>query len=278
MNSVFGATVALLAALHCVTGQAVLSLPRDLAMHDNSYNSSNYQEWQYLAGFCRDVDTGEPLSVFLSHFLQRRGPLLVPFTIFSASSLDTGDYYSTLALYLDPQRPFKSSEANITDSPEPYSFQYGVPEGGTASFSTVYSQMNESWSWRASQEGDYALDLAGTVYSPGYLSPPTGLEAEGLAYNWNPETVDGLSYYLLAPNMWLEGTIGVGGTNHTVQCVVWSYARFDNGDLLTFRQWCRPGLDCDPNMNRYAYLRKEPSGGYTVEHAAGPAATYTFTG
>ena len=57
-----------------------------------------------------------------------------------------------------------------------------------------------------------------------------------------------------------------------------SYARFDNGDLLTFRQWCRPGLDCDPSMNRYAYLTKQPGGGYTVEHAAGPAATYTFTG
>jgi len=44
---------------------------------------------------------------------------------------------------------------------------------------------------------------------------------QGLAYNWNPETMDGLSYYILAPNMWLEGTLGVGSSNHTVQCVVW---------------------------------------------------------
>ena len=58
------------------------------------------------------------------------------------------------------------------------------------------------------------------------------------------------------------------------------YARFlGSGDLLTLRQWCRPGFECDPRMNRYAYLRALEGGrAYVEEHAAGPAAVYTPTG
>lgn len=56
------------------------------------------------------------------------------------------------------------------------------------------------------------------------------------------------------------------------------YARFDNGDMLTLRQWARPRFDFDPSLNRYMYLRKLAQDSYKAEYGLGPSAVFTPLG
>jgi predicted secreted hydrolase len=104
----------------------------------------------------------------------------------------------------------------------------------------------------------------------------------------NPESMYGLTYYYTAPTMACKGTVEVGGRTiefeadgwfehqwgnfrNTYQYrYFWAWFRFNNGDMMTFRQYYQAPEFLDPHygVNRYMFIN-----GKTLRrsHAFGPS-------
>jgi hypothetical protein len=155
------------------------------------------------------------------------------------------------------------------------------------------------------------MDLTGVVKAPGYVPMAYwGLESIGFQklHNQNPETMYGLTYYYTAPEMEMKGTVTLADGVHEIEGVAWfehqwgnfrntedsryfwGYARFDNGDSFTWRQyygnpsgvmtndgpydtkaaranWNEP----HPEVNRFAFIPK----GQAPRYSFGPSFLFT---
>lgn len=82
------------------------------------------------------------------------------------------------------------------------------------------------------------LDLEMVLEAPGYVArTPTGIVDEGYNYRsaYNPQTMAGLSYYYIAPNMPFKGNGRFNGTEVNLKGSVWfehqwGNIKFGNGE------------------------------------------------
>ncbi|KAI8468318.1 MAG: hypothetical protein J3K34DRAFT_523026 [Monoraphidium minutum] len=295
-----------------VTGGPIYTLPRDHALHTEQplYKMSNdFMEWFYFTSFCKDVNTGEPVTVFwvlnLQGYIKKTAQ---PFNsiLFSGHNMDTGFFQNTL----DKPATIKTTGTGpgVGDK---FMFTYTM-EDEFSRANITYVHKDETWYFKASStntQGDnqpYDLDLKLKIYSPGYIGATAqGVETEG--YNptgdWNPQSMYGLSYYTIAPQALITGEVKMGdGKQRTIRGAAWmehqwgnfrgysnlhsryywAWGRLDNGDLLTLREWrTKDAADVnngppDRTQSRFIYLKKLPDNkGFHTLYATGPAMNFT---
>jgi hypothetical protein len=137
-----------------------------------------------------------------------------------------------------------------------------------------------------------------------------GLESIGFQklYNRNPETMYGLTYYYTAPEIEMKGSVSLDDGVHEIEGVgwfehqwgnfrnteatryFWGYARSDNGDTITWRQYygnpvgklspevpydteaaSKAWKDPHHEVNRFAFIPK----GQARHYSFGPAFVFT---
>ena len=294
--------------------QGLYHLPRDHAFNGGpTYFTNDYNEWHYFTFLGQDKKTGHAISLF--YMILSQGwvtdldrPLM--YSMFAYHDTVTGEFLHTT---LAPKGTFESS-----GSPEPnFGFSYALkdPDGG---FDWAYNHAQERWHFHSFTtpeskiEGtQYELDVTGDVKVPGYIgSAYWGLESIGFQklYNQNPETMYGLTYYHTAPEMEMKGSVTLPDGVHEIEGVAWfehqwgnfrnteatryfwGYARFDNGDTMTWRQYygnpagkLTPDVPFDveaaneswndphPEVSRFAFIPK----GQAPRYSFGP--TFLFT-
>jgi predicted secreted hydrolase len=243
------------------TPQPVYVLPRDHKFHAGQFYAANhFWEWHYWSGFCKDAD-GNDYALFFGiaptgYDPKTGGFGFVP-AVFSVSPIKEGKKYYYFNNFPDfkPSRPL--------DSTSPADFQYDLrnDEAGWTLNERYYAE-KEQWfiKMKSNNPADPWCDLNLSLAAPGYIRrTPTGIEEEGVSDDGrhNPQTMDGLSYYYIAPNMPFSGQIGFDGKTVDVTGSVWlehqwgniknlhqesvrwrwfSF-RFNDGRMLAFRHW-----------------------------------------
>ncbi len=278
------------------SAQAVYSLPRDHAWHGGEfYQTNDLNEWHYITILGRDLDTGDRISVFWSPLIQgwisKEGrPMLV--ALFSFHNLDTGEFRSSLVF---PKTGPLKTEGSAPDA-EDFHFRYAIDDGNNG-FTTAYSHDTETWKMTSYNTKDdewndpFRLSFTAKAEAPGYVPfAYWGLESIGIdpQKRQNPETMYGLTYYYAAPNMATSGEVEIAGRTvrfegtgwfehqwgnlrNTFQWrYFWSWFRFENGDMMSFRQYYEGENFRNPHydVNRYLYMDGET---LEREYAFGPA-------
>lgn len=283
------------AGIETQSGQAVYQLPRDHAWHGGAfYQSNDYNEWHYITALGHDVDTGERISVFwvplAQGWMADEGRPLHN-VLFAFHNLETGEFHTSMPYVTGPLE----TEGSAADA-EDFWFKYSIDDGSNG-FTTEYDYPTETWRFAGYNTKDdmwnspFNLDMTATVQAPGYVPMAYwGLESIGVdpQHRQNPETMYGLTYYYTAPKMLVEGTVEVGGRTIAFEAegwfehqwgnfrntyqyrYFWAWFRFDNGDLMTFRQYYQGEEFRDPhyNVNRYLYMDGET---FERAYAFGPS-------
>jgi hypothetical protein len=297
--------------------QGIYKLPRDHAWHSGpTYFVNDYFEWHYFTFLGTDKKTGHEVSLFLCMFSagwskELGRPLMFP--VFAWHDTVTGEFQGT-TFY--PLGTFETSGSGTSD----FGFTYSVKDPDKKGFQTSYDHAQEKWAFKSFCTDEskilgkpYQVDVTGTVQEPGYVPAAYwGLESIGYSklYNQNPETMYGLSYYYFAPQMEMSGTVTLADGVHEIDGVAWyehqwgnyrntenaryfyGYARFDNGDVFTWRQYYGNPVgkldsevpfdvkaareawdDPHPEVSRFAFV---PKGG-TPRYAFGPSFLFTPT-
>ena len=263
------------------TGQAVYSLPRDHAWHGGAfYQSNDFNEWHYITILGRDLDTGERISVFwvpLSQGWMAEDARPLHNVLFAFHNMDTGEFHTSMVYVTGPM----TTEGSAPDAAD-FWFRYAIDDGNNG-FTTEYRHDTETWRMAGYNTKDdewnqpFRVDFTGTVEAPGYVPMAYwGLESIGVdpQRRQNPETMYGLTYYYTAPKVATSGTVEVGGRTvrfegtgwfehqwgnfrNTLQYrYFWAWFRFDNGDMLTFRQYYEGEDFRNPHysVNRYLFM------------------------
>ena len=145
-----------------------------------------------------------------------------------------------------------------------FGFKYALDDPDGKGFEIGYQHAGEQWHFKSSApkkskiDGQpHELDVTATVKASGYIpSAYWGLESIGFQklYNQNPETMYGLTYYYTAPDMEMKGSVTLADgvhdrgsgmvrtsvgqlSQHEQARYFWGYARFQNGDTITWRQY-----------------------------------------
>ncbi|MCY3006759.1 MAG: hypothetical protein NTV29_12405 [Planctomycetota bacterium] len=247
--------------LVCTTPQAVYLLPRDHKFHAGGFYACNeFWEWHYFSGFAKDNEGNDYALFFgtdpVGYNAETGGYAFLP-AIISISPIKEGKKYAYFGNFpvFEPQRP--------ADSTSPADFQYVLRNDDAGwSIDERYYANDERWVFRMKSKNpkDPWCDLDIRLGAPGYIPrTPTGIEEEGFndQGRYNPQTMHGLSYYYIAPNMPFTGKFGFDGRVVELTGSVWlehqwgnikgmdqencrwrwfSF-RFDDGRMLAFRHW-----------------------------------------
>lgn len=287
------------------SGHAIMQFPRDHRYHYGPiYHGPEFAEWYYISCFVNDKKSGDPYTIFWMSLLAGYDEGLkrpVKNAFMAAHNLRTGSFKSGVTLYPGELK----TEGSATDAPkEDFWFRYtcGTPEHGEIEES--YRAADETWRFKSSikkpvperKSVPIDLDVTGKVYAPGYvMNTPWGLENEGHDRTrqglHNVETTYGLSYYTIAPRMWIDGRMTVDGQELEVEGYAWwehqwgnmrapehdaglwhwQNAYLDNGDMFRLRFWRKPDLSIDDAISNYAYIHADGR----MEYALGPAIRWT---
>ena len=282
------------AGIESVSAQAMYTLPRDHAYHGGAfYQTNDFNEWQYITILGKDLDTGDDISVFwvpLSQgWMADEGRPLMN-CLFAYHNIRTGEFKTAMIVL-----PGKfNSEGSAADA-EDFWFRYHMT-GPTEAFSTEYQRAGERWHFKGSgtksdaNNAPFDLNFVSTAKFPGYVpSVYFGLESIGVdpQDRQNPETMYGLTYYYVAPQMETTGTLkladktvrfsGMGWFEHqwgnfrnTYQYrYFYGYARLVNGDSFGWRQYYEGPNFTQPHydVGRFQYLHANGR----REHAFGQA-------
>jgi predicted secreted hydrolase len=283
------------AGIEVQTGQAIYQLPRDHAWHGGAfYQSNEYNEWHYITALGRDLKTGERISVFwvpLSQGWMASEGRPLHNVLFAFHNLETGEFHTSLC-YVTGKLKSEGSAADAKD----FWFKYSIDDGKNG-FTTAYDYPTETWKFAGYNTKDdkwnqpFKLDMTSTLKTPGYVPMAYwGLESIGVdpQDRQNPETMFGLTYYYTAPQMTVKGKVDVGGRTiefeadgwfehqwgnfrNTYQYrYFWAWFRFNNGDMMTFRQYYQAPEFLDPHygVNRYMFINGET---FRRSHAFGPS-------
>jgi hypothetical protein len=298
--------------------QGLYHLPRDHAFHGGpTYFTNDFFEWHYFTFLGRDKTTGHDVSLFWIAMSQGWAAQLnrpVMFSFFAWHDKVTGEFFPTTMV---PMSAFESSGSREPD----FGFQYAIKDPDEKGFEVSYAHAQERWTFKAfcseksklANGKPYLMDVVADVKAPGYIpSAYWGLESIGFnpLFNQNPETMYGLTYYYTAPEMEMKGTVTLPDGEHEIEGAAWfehqwgnfrnteqaryfwGYARFDNGDTITWRQyygnpvgkltvdepfdtaaarkaWNEP----HPEVTRFAFIPK----GQAPQYAFGPSFVYTPT-
>ena len=267
--------------IESVSGQAPYTLPRDHAMHGGKfYQTNDFNEWQYITILAKDLDTGDDISVFwvpLSQGWMKEDGRPLQNGLFSYHNIKTGEFHTALVVF-----PGKFTSEGTAPDAKDFRFKYAMSGPDTA-FSTEYLHASESWHFTAKstiaegKNAPFSLDFTSVAEFPGYVPAAYwGLEAIGYdpKDRQNPETMYGLTWYYIAPNMATAGTLNVAGKTIRFKGTGWfehqwgnfrnayqyryfyGYARMTNGDAFSWRQYydgqgfTQPRLE----MNRFQYI------------------------
>jgi hypothetical protein len=297
--------------------QGIYKLPRDHAWHSGpTYFVNDYFEWHYFTFLGTDKKTGHEVSLFLCMFSagwskELGRPLMFP--VFAWHDTVTGEFQGT-TFY--PLGTLETRGSGTSD----FGFTYRVKDPDGKGFQTSYDHAQEKWAFKSFCTDEskilgkpYQVDVTGFVQEPGYVPAAYwGLESIGYSklYNQNPETMYGLTYYYFAPQMEMSGTVTLADGAHEIEGVAWyehqwgnyrntenaryfwGYARFDNGDAFTWRQYygnpvgkLDPEVPFDvkaareawddphPEVSRFAFVPK----GEAPRYAFGPSFSFTPT-
>lgn len=292
-----------------VSEQGLYHLPRDHAWHGGpTYFTNDFHEWHYFTFLGKDKKTGHEISLFWCPFAQGYNTQMkrpVIFSLLAWHDTVTGEFINAT---ITPKGEFKTKG---TPSPA-FGFDYVLkdPQNG---FETNYNHAKEEWKFKAytPEKGGIKLDVTGIVKAPGYVPMAYwGLESIGFnkLYNQNPETMYGLTYYYTAPEMEMKGSVTLADGVHEIEGVAWfehqwgnfrnteqgryfwGYARFDNGDSITWRQYYgNPSGKLSPEkiqdleaiklawkdphteVNRFAFIPK----GQAPQYSFGPSFVFT---
>lgn len=292
--------------------QGLYHLPRDHAWHGGpTYFTDDFNEWHYFTFQGTDKKTGHAVTLFWCSFSQGWNKALnrpLMFTLFAWHDTVTGEFIGTT---IAPSGKFESSGSDKPD----FGFKYSISDADEKGYAWSYDHADERWHFRSFATDKskiigkpYSMDLTGLVKAPGYVPMAYwGLESIGIQklYNQNPETMYGLTYYYTAPEMEMSGTVTLADGVHEIEGVAWfehqwgnfrntedaryfwGYARFDNGDSFTWRQyygdastpaglaganaahpnWSEP----HPEVSRFAFIPK----GQAPEYSFGPSFLFT---
>jgi len=267
--------------IESVSGQAPYSLPRDHAMHGGKfYQTNDFNEWQYITILAKDLDTGDDISVFwvpLSQGWMKEDGRPLQNGLFSYHNIKTGEFHTALVVF-----PGKFTSEGTAPDAKDFRFKYAM-SGPETAFSTEYLHASESWHFTAKstiaegKNAPFSLDFTSVAEFPGYVPAAYwGLEAIGYdpKDRQHPETMYGLTWYYIAPNMATAGTLNVAGKTIRFKGTGWfehqwgnfrnayqyryfyGYARMTNGDAFSWRQYydgqgfTQPRLE----MNRFQYI------------------------
>jgi len=296
--------------------QGLYKLPRDHAWHSGpTYFCNDFQEWHYFTLLGTEKKTGHRISLFWNALQQGWNkdigrPLMYP--LLAWHDTETGDFNATTFV------PLGKFESSGSAGPG-FGFRYAIHDPDEKWFEISYDHATETWNFKASCTNKsklgsgtpYSMDVTGVVKAPGYIpSAYWGLESIGFnpLYNQNPETLYGLTYYYAAPQMEMTGSITLEDGVHEIEGVAWfehqwgnfrnteqtryfyGYARFDNGDAITWRQYYgnpsgvldpQPKYDVaaarkawddpHPEVSRFAFVPH----GQPPQYAFGPAFEFT---
>jgi len=269
--------------LVCTTPQPVYLLPRDHKFHAGGFYACNeFWEWHYFSGFAKD-SKGNDYALFfgtdpVGYDPKTGGYAFLP-AVISISPIKEGKkyhYFNNFPVF-EPRRP--------DDSTSPADFQYLMRNDESGwSIDERYYAKDERWIFRMKSKNpkDPWCDLDIRVGAPGYIPrTPTGIEEEGFndSGRYNPQTMYGLSYYYIAPNMpftgkfgfdgrvveltgslWLEHQWGnIKGLDQENCRWRWFSFRFNDGRMLAFRHWILPPDDL-PVHDRNHFCMVHPDG------------------
>lgn len=265
------------------TPQPVYVLPRDHKFHAGQFYAANhFWEWHYFSGFCTDA-VGNEYAMFFgtspSGYDPETGGYGFTPAVISISPIKEGKKYSFFSNFPD----FTAKRPSDSTSTADFQYDFRNDEAGWTIDERYYAEQDR-WVFRMTSRNsaDPACDLDIRVNAPGYVPrTPTGIEEEGFGGEgrYNPQTMDGLSYYYIAPDMPFSGTISFNGTTVDVTGSVWlehqwgniknlnqencawrwfSF-RFDDGRNLAFRHWVT-APDYMPVHQRNHYCMMHPDG------------------
>ncbi len=294
--------LAMSSELIVTTPQPVYVLPRDHKLHGGHFYAANeWSEWHYWTAFVKDKN-GREFALFY-------GQMPIGY------NAETGNYAMTAqTLSIAPLAEnrtvyemfgWKNFAAKYpADGTTPADFHYSFSErigdnsaGWTSD--TIYYAGSETWHhhMRSTDPSKIGMDFRVHLGKPGYIPrTPTGIEEEGFSVNgtYNPQTMFGLSYYYIAPNMPLEGTITFEGETIEVTGSFWFEhqwgnlrtramhqehnrwrwfsLRFDDGSYLAFRHWTlQPDNRHNHIQDHFCYVH--PDG--NISYGYGPSVTFT---
>lgn len=295
--------------------QGLYHLPLDHQWHSGpTYHYNDFNEWHYFTLLGKDMTTGHNVSLFMCNLFQgyrtdiQRPNILVMTAYFDK---DTGKFY--------PHTIIPTGKFVTTGSNEDFNYVVNDTDKGIA---TNYNYSQERWEFKgwATNESTmatgtpYNLNATGFVKKPGYIPMAYwGLENIGFnnKYDQNPETMYGLTYYYTAPEMEMTANLTLDdGVVHTINGTAWfehqwgnfqspeqnryfwGYARFPNGDAITWRQYygspagivptsttynltaaAMGWTDPHTEQNRFAFVPK----GQQPQYAFGPEFVFTPT-
>ena len=288
--------------------EPLLCVPRDLALHwGPMYKNNHYSEWHYFSCIGKNQD-GDECTLFWAptrftgwcEKLNRPGN----YTCFNWSNSASGEYYKNLSLYFEPLE----SEGRI-DKAEGFNFTYamGDPAGEKPWFRSSYDHESMTWhlmggSKQSDENSDaFYLDATLVVETPGYVPGAYGgyeLGGDDPNGRFNPATLYGISYYIIAPRLRVNAKVIVGGkeqhftgwgsfedqygnfmtADNDFTHYIWGYCRMkDDGDFFTFRQSYQRGERFKTprrELNRYLFLGKDGA----VDYQFGPAVSLEQVG
>ncbi len=281
--------------IETVSAQALYSLPRDHAYHGGKfYQTNDFNEWHYITILAKDLETNDDISVFWTPLSQGwveedQRPLQIG--LFSYHNIKTGEFHTAL-VWFDGKFHSEGTPPDAKD----FRFKYAM-QGKETGFTTEYTHANETWHFTANsivetgKNAPFELDFTSHAKFPGYLPAAYfGLESIGIdpKDRQNPETMYGLTYYYIGPNMETNGTLKVAGKTIRFKGTGWlerqwgnfrntyqyryfyGYARYPNGDMFSWRQYYEGAGFTKP---LYEYSRYQFIDGKTGrrEHAFGPS-------
>jgi hypothetical protein len=273
----------------------LLSVPRDLAWHwGPAYKTNNYGEWHYFSAGGKN-EKGEDCSIFwvvqsTGWFGAGNRPGV--HTSFGYANHTTKEFHKNFSV------PFTEIHASgRLDDSEKTNFHYacGEPEKDPCWFKTDYNHEAMTWKTGGGSLGDkngnepFKLELAATVLAPGYVPASYGgfeLGGSSAEGRWNPATLYGITYYIIAPRLDLNAKFTISGEKHTFtgtgwyeqqygNCMapdiyfahyVYGHCRLSSGDMFVFRQnYDKGGRFAKPrrDLNHWMHLRK--GGGMDVQ-------------
>jgi hypothetical protein len=216
----------------CTEPQPVYALPRDHKFHAGGFYATNhFWEWHYWSGFAKD-DQGNDYALFfgtdpVGYNPQTGGYAFLP-AVVSISPIKEGKKYH----YFNNFPSFEAKRPEDSTSPADFQYLLRNDEAGWSIDERYYAN-DERWVFRMKSKNpqDPWCDLDIRLAAPGYIPrTPTGIEEEGFNDDgrYNPQTMHGLSYYYIAPDMPFTGTLGFNGKQVQVTGSVWLEHQWGN--------------------------------------------------
>ena len=269
------------AGIESVSGQAPYSLPRDHAMHGGKfYQTDDFSERQAFTILGKDLDTGEDISIvwmpFSQGWMKDEGRPLLNGS-FSYHNIRTGEFHTASVVF-----PGTFTSEGTPPDAKKFRFRYAMTGPETA-FTTEYAHATETWRFTVKsavadvKKTPFSLDFTAVLAFPGYLPAAYwGLDAIGHdpQDRQTPETMCGLTWHYIAPNMATSGSVSVAGKTIRFVGTGWfehrwgnvrnacqqrhfsGYARMTNGDIFGWQQYFAGEGFSKPRfeMNRFMYL------------------------